>query len=134
MGKVTGFLEHERLEEGYVPVAKRVKNYQEFVIALAEDEAKVQAEIVRITRDARLSRHLYRPSQERSGCRVQDGRPAERALAPAGRESTIRPAVAFAAGAAGRAGAFGAAATAASETSIEREGRSAVNVMRREPV
>src|SRR6476620_12676373 len=43
MGKVTGFLEHERLEEGYVPVAKRVKNYQEFVIALAEDEAKVQA-------------------------------------------------------------------------------------------
>jgi glutamate synthase (NADPH) small chain len=42
MGKVTGFLEFERLEEGYEPVAKRVKNYREFVIALAEDEAKIQ--------------------------------------------------------------------------------------------
>ena len=42
MGKVTGFLEFERLEEGYEPVAKRVKNYKEFVIALAEDEAKIQ--------------------------------------------------------------------------------------------
>jgi len=43
MGKVTGFLEFERLEEGYEPVARRVKNYREFVIALAEDEAKIQA-------------------------------------------------------------------------------------------
>jgi glutamate synthase (NADPH) small chain len=42
MGKVTGFLEHERLEEGYEPVAKRVKNYKEFVIALNAEEAKVQ--------------------------------------------------------------------------------------------
>ncbi len=42
MGKVTGFLEYERLEEGYAPVAERLKNYREFVIGLKEDEAKVQ--------------------------------------------------------------------------------------------
>jgi glutamate synthase (NADPH) small chain len=42
MGKVTGFLEYGRLEEGYEPVAKRVRNYDEFVITLKEDEAKVQ--------------------------------------------------------------------------------------------
>ncbi|KAB0584403.1 glutamate synthase subunit beta [Ideonella dechloratans] len=42
MGKVTGFLEYERLEEGYQPVEKRLKNYKEFVIGLKADEAKVQ--------------------------------------------------------------------------------------------
>jgi glutamate synthase (NADPH) small chain len=42
MGKVTGFMEYERLEEGYEPVAKRLKNYREFVIGLKEDEAKIQ--------------------------------------------------------------------------------------------
>ncbi|HEX5372670.1 MAG TPA: glutamate synthase subunit beta [Aquabacterium sp.] len=42
MGKVTGFLEFERLEEGYEPVAKRVKNYKEFVIGLKPEEAKIQ--------------------------------------------------------------------------------------------
>ncbi len=43
MGKVTGFMEYERLEEGYEPVAKRLKNYNEFVIGLRADEAKVQS-------------------------------------------------------------------------------------------
>jgi glutamate synthase (NADPH/NADH) small chain len=43
MGKVTGFLEFERLEEGYEPVAQRVKNYKEFVIGLNNEQAKVQA-------------------------------------------------------------------------------------------
>ena len=43
MGKVTGFMEYERLEEGYEPVQKRVKNYNEFVIGLKEADAKVQA-------------------------------------------------------------------------------------------
>jgi glutamate synthase (NADPH/NADH) small chain len=43
MGKVTGFLEYERLEEGYEPVAKRVKNYKEFVVALNADQSKTQA-------------------------------------------------------------------------------------------
>ena len=42
MGKVTGFLEYERLEEGYEPVAKRVKNYREFVIGLNAEQAKQQ--------------------------------------------------------------------------------------------
>ena len=42
MGKVTGFMEYERIEEGYEPVTKRVKNYKEFVIGLSEDQAKVQ--------------------------------------------------------------------------------------------
>ena len=42
MGKVTGFMEFERLEEGYEPIAKRVKNYDEFVITLNEADAKIQ--------------------------------------------------------------------------------------------
>lgn len=42
MGKVTGFMEYERLEEGYAPVQDRVKNYKEFVIGLKTDEAKIQ--------------------------------------------------------------------------------------------
>ncbi|CAN7477155.1 glutamate synthase subunit beta [Rhizobacter sp. LjRoot28] len=42
MGKVTGFMEYGRLEEGYAPVQERVKNYKEFVIGLKSDEAKVQ--------------------------------------------------------------------------------------------
>jgi glutamate synthase (NADPH/NADH) small chain len=42
MGKVTGFMEFERLEEGYEPVAQRVKNYKEFVIALSADDAQKQ--------------------------------------------------------------------------------------------
>src|ERR1700757_1254945 len=42
MGKVTGFMEYERLEEHYVPVPTRVKHHKEFVLALREDEAKVQ--------------------------------------------------------------------------------------------
>jgi glutamate synthase (NADPH) small chain len=42
MGKVTGFLEYERIEEGYAPVTQRLKHYKEFVIGLAEDQAKVQ--------------------------------------------------------------------------------------------
>jgi glutamate synthase (NADPH/NADH) small chain len=42
MGKVTGFLEYERLEEGYEPVPQRVKNWKEFVITLTAEQAKVQ--------------------------------------------------------------------------------------------
>ena len=43
MGKATGFMEYARLEEGHEPVAKRVKNYDEFVITLKEDQAKIQS-------------------------------------------------------------------------------------------
>ncbi len=42
MGKVTGFLEYERLEEGYEPVPQRVKNWKEFVIGLTEEQSKQQ--------------------------------------------------------------------------------------------
>jgi glutamate synthase (NADPH/NADH) small chain len=43
MGKVTGFMEYERVEEGYKPVPERVKHYKEFVIGLDDAQAKVQA-------------------------------------------------------------------------------------------
>jgi glutamate synthase (NADPH/NADH) small chain len=43
MGKVTGFMEFERIEEGYKPVGERLKNYKEFVVGLDEGHAKVQA-------------------------------------------------------------------------------------------
>ncbi|BAO84103.1 NADPH-dependent glutamate synthase beta chain and related oxidoreductase [Serpentinimonas maccroryi] len=43
MGKITGFMEFERLEEGYQPVAERLKTHREFVIALDDAQAKRQA-------------------------------------------------------------------------------------------
>src|SRR5262245_9341149 len=43
MGKVTGFMEYERIEEGYAPVPQRLRNYKEFVIGLQADDAKTQA-------------------------------------------------------------------------------------------
>jgi glutamate synthase (NADPH/NADH) small chain len=42
MGKITGFMEFERVEEGYKPVGERVKNYKEFVIGLDDAQAKIQ--------------------------------------------------------------------------------------------
>jgi glutamate synthase (NADPH/NADH) small chain len=42
MGKVTGFMEFERIEEGYKPIPERVKHHKEFVIGLSDAEAKVQ--------------------------------------------------------------------------------------------
>ena len=42
MGKVTGFMEFNRQDETYLPVAERVKNYSEFVIALQGDQAKIE--------------------------------------------------------------------------------------------
>ena len=43
MGKVTGFLDYERLEEGYEPPQARLKTWKEFVITLNADQAKVQS-------------------------------------------------------------------------------------------
>ncbi len=43
MGKMTGFMEFERIEEGYKPVNERVKNYKEFVIGLDDAQANKQA-------------------------------------------------------------------------------------------
>jgi glutamate synthase (NADPH/NADH) small chain len=42
MGKVTGFMEFERLEEGYKPVAERLKHHKEFVLTLDDSQAKIQ--------------------------------------------------------------------------------------------
>jgi len=42
MGKVTGFLEFQRLEEGHQEPEQRKKHYREFIVRLTEDEAKVQ--------------------------------------------------------------------------------------------
>ncbi len=43
MGKITGFMEFERIEEGYKPVSERLKNYKEFVIGLDDAHAKTQS-------------------------------------------------------------------------------------------
>ena len=43
MGKITGFMEFARVEEGYAPVPERVKNYKEFVIGLDDQQAKIQS-------------------------------------------------------------------------------------------
>lgn len=42
MGKPTGFLEFDRVSEGYAPVEQRLKHYQEFVAHLSDAEAKQQ--------------------------------------------------------------------------------------------
>ena len=42
MGKITGFMELQRLSEVALPVAERVKNYREFVLALDDDAASKQ--------------------------------------------------------------------------------------------
>ncbi len=42
MGKVTGFMEFERLSEANLPVSDRIKNYKEFVLHLTDDQAKQQ--------------------------------------------------------------------------------------------
>jgi glutamate synthase (NADPH/NADH) small chain len=43
MGKITGFLEIERHDRKYEPVAERVTNFKEFVIPLSEKETRDQA-------------------------------------------------------------------------------------------
>ncbi|MCR4305206.1 MAG: glutamate synthase subunit beta [Gallionella sp.] len=42
MGKITGFMEFERLSEAYLPVAERLKNYSEFVLHLTDEQARTQ--------------------------------------------------------------------------------------------
>ncbi len=43
MGKITGFMELERLEEGYEDPSQRLKHYKEFVIGLSPEQANQQA-------------------------------------------------------------------------------------------
>jgi len=42
MGKPTGFIEFQRQSEASLPVAKRLKNYREFTLHLADEQAKIQ--------------------------------------------------------------------------------------------
>ncbi len=42
MGKITGFLEFQRLSEGQIGLAERLKNYKEFVLHLTDEQAGVQ--------------------------------------------------------------------------------------------
>ena len=42
MGKPTGFMEFDRVNEGYAPVEQRLKHYQEFVAHLSDAEARQQ--------------------------------------------------------------------------------------------
>jgi len=42
MGKVTGFMEFQRLAEASEQPQQRVKHYREFVGHLGDDEAKIQ--------------------------------------------------------------------------------------------
>jgi len=43
MGKITGFLEIDRSDRVYAPVAERLKHYHEFVVPLSEKELRDQA-------------------------------------------------------------------------------------------
>ena len=43
MGKVKGFKEYKRIDEKYIPVRKRLRNYKEFTIAPKESELNSQA-------------------------------------------------------------------------------------------
>jgi glutamate synthase (NADPH/NADH) small chain len=42
MGKITGFMELQRIQEVALPTVERVRNYREFVLALKDDEAASQ--------------------------------------------------------------------------------------------
>jgi glutamate synthase (NADPH/NADH) small chain len=42
MGKITGFMELQRIQEAMLPTTERVRHYREFVLALKDDEASAQ--------------------------------------------------------------------------------------------
>ena len=42
MGKITGFMELQRIQEVTLPIPERVRNYREFILALKDDEAAKQ--------------------------------------------------------------------------------------------
>jgi glutamate synthase (NADPH/NADH) small chain len=42
MGKITGFIEYQRLTEAAQPIGTRVKHYREFIVALEDEEASRQ--------------------------------------------------------------------------------------------
>ena len=42
MGKITGFMELQRIQEAALPVSERVRNHREFILTLKDDEASKQ--------------------------------------------------------------------------------------------
>ena len=46
MGKLRGFIEFDRTDESYVPVAKRIKNYDEFTIKPSDKELEKQGDFI----------------------------------------------------------------------------------------
>ena len=43
MGKITGFLEFDRRDRAYRPVAERLQHWREFVEPLSKNEVRTQA-------------------------------------------------------------------------------------------
>ena len=46
MGKVTGFLEHNRKDRNYYPVKDRIKEFKEFLVPLNGEELKNKPHVV----------------------------------------------------------------------------------------
>ena len=46
MGKIRGFMDYDRVDEAYLSVTKRLKNYDEFTIEPKDTELEEQAEDV----------------------------------------------------------------------------------------
>ena len=69
MGKTTGFMEYERIEEGYKPVPERLKHYKEFVAHLTDAQALAK-KVLQLSRsseiDAVLTQALQSKNAERS--------------------------------------------------------------------
>ena len=42
MGKITGFLEHPRVEEAYEAKESRKKHFREFIPPLTDEQARIQ--------------------------------------------------------------------------------------------
>jgi glutamate synthase (NADPH/NADH) small chain len=71
MGKVTGFLEYERLEEGYEPRQERLKNWKEFVITSSRGSGQGAGRTLHGLRHAVLQQRLpgqqHHPGLQRPG-------------------------------------------------------------------
>ena len=42
MGKVKGFKEFDRIDEKYLPIRSRLKNYNEFTVKVKKSELEIQ--------------------------------------------------------------------------------------------
>ncbi|WP_213289047.1 hypothetical protein [Bradyrhizobium sp. sGM-13] len=84
MGKITGFLEIERHDRKYAPVAERVKHFHEFVVPLSEKDPREmlnEYDAVALTGGAEAPRDLSIPGRDPKS--PLDGSPVrEKATAP----------------------------------------------------